>query len=127
MKFARWVFRIAGIYGLIVLAPQYFIEDRFGVENPPAITHAEFYYGFIGVAIAFQLVFLIIASDPAKYRAMMLPSVFEKFSFAIAAVVLFMQHRMPALLFAAGMIDLLLGVLFIISWWRVGMESARTA
>jgi len=90
MKFARWVFRIAGIYGLIVLAPQYFIEDRFGLENPPAITHAEFYYGFIGVAIAFQLVFLIIASDPAKYRAMMLPSVFEKFSFAIAAIVLFM-------------------------------------
>jgi len=34
---------------------------------------------------------------------------------------------MPALLFAAGMIDLTLGVLFIISWLRVGMESARTA
>src|SRR5262245_59080111 len=126
MKFARWVFRIAGIYGLIVLAPQYFMEGKFGVDNPPEISHAEFYYGFIGVAIAFEIVFLAIDSDPAKDHALMLPGVFEKFSFAFAAIVLFMQHRMPALLFAVGMIDLTLGVLFIISSWRVGMESVRT-
>lgn|GEM_PF-191180 len=127
MKFARWVFRIAGIYGLIVLAPQYFIEEKFGLENPPPITHPEFFYGFIGVGLAWQIAFLIIAQDPAKYRAMMLPGVFEKFSFAAAVSVLFVRNRLPTMLFAAGMIDLLLGVLFIVSWRKVAAESKRPA
>jgi len=49
MKFARVVFLVAGIYGLIVLLPQYFLEAKVGLDSPPPITHPEFYYGFIGV------------------------------------------------------------------------------
>jgi hypothetical protein len=30
MDFSRWVFRLAGIYGLIVLVPQYFLEQKLG-------------------------------------------------------------------------------------------------
>ncbi len=30
MKFAQWVFRIAGVYGILVVAPLYFMEDRLG-------------------------------------------------------------------------------------------------
>ena len=33
MKFARLVFLIAGIYGLIVLLPQYFLEGKTGRER----------------------------------------------------------------------------------------------
>ena len=58
MKFSRWVFRIAGIYGLIVLVPQYFMEGRMGADYPPAITHPEYYYGFLGVGVAWQIAFL---------------------------------------------------------------------
>ena len=47
MKLASRVFRFAGIYGLIVLVPQYFTEVKLGVDYPPAITHPEFYYGFL--------------------------------------------------------------------------------
>ncbi|MGI9054768.1 MAG: hypothetical protein ACR2F2_03075 [Pyrinomonadaceae bacterium] len=81
MKFAKYVFCIAGIYGLVALVPQYFLEAKTGADFPPAITHTEYFYGFIGVAIAFQIVFLIIGNDPQKYRAMILPSIVEKFSF----------------------------------------------
>jgi hypothetical protein len=116
MKFSRWLFRIAGIYGLIVLVPQYFLESRIGEQNPPAMTHPEFFYGFLGVAIAWQVVFLIIAQDPMQFRAMILPSVLEKFSFGIAAIVLFYEQRIPAMIFGAGMVDLLLGALFIVAW-----------
>src|SRR5687767_9709755 len=57
MRFARYTFLAAGIYGMLVLVPQYFLESRIGDDNPPAITHPEYFYGFIGVAVAFQLVF----------------------------------------------------------------------
>ena len=52
MRFARVVYFIAGIYGLLVLLPQYFLEEKTGRDFPPAITHPEFFYGFIAVAVA---------------------------------------------------------------------------
>jgi hypothetical protein len=114
MKFAKYVFYTAGIYGLIVLAPQYFLEEKTGRDYPPAVTHPEYYYGFIGVALAFQIAFLIIARNPSRYRAMMIPSIIEKFSFATAAVVLYLQNRVAAMMLGAGLIDLVLGILFVL-------------
>lgn len=116
MKFARYTFLIAAIYGLIVLLPQYFLENRIGIEQPPAITHPEFFYGFISVAVAFQLVFLIIASDPLKYRVLMLVALVEKFPFTIATAILYSQGRIGWQMLAAGSIDGLLGTLFLISY-----------
>src|SRR5258708_11464330 len=104
MKFARYTFLIAGAYGLLVLLPIYFSEGKVGIDYPPAVTHPEYLYGFAGVAVAFQIVFLIIAKDPAKYRLMILPSIIEKFSFAIAVIVLQSQGRIPLPMFAGGMI-----------------------
>ena len=116
MKFARYTFLIAAIYGLIVLLPQYFLENRIGIEQPPASTHPEFFYGFISVAVAFQLVFLIIASDPLKYRVLMLVALVEKFPFTIATAILYSQGRIGWQMLAAGSIDGLLGTLFLISY-----------
>jgi hypothetical protein len=50
MTFARWTFRLAAIYGLIVLLPFYGLEQRIGHDTPPPITHPEYFYGFIGAA-----------------------------------------------------------------------------
>jgi hypothetical protein len=116
MKFARVTFLVAAVYGIIVLLPQYFLESYIGATDPPPITHPEFFYGFIGVALAFQLVFLIISRDPVRYRPLMLISVLEKLSFGIAAPVLYMQGRLSENMLAAGGIDLLLGALFVISF-----------
>ncbi len=124
MKFAKYTFLVAGIYGLLVLVPQYFFENKIGTDTPPAITHPEFFYGFVGVAIAFQLVFLVIARDPLKYRLMILPSIFEKFSFAIPAAILFATGRLQAQMFAAGMLDAVLGILFITSWFKLGRSDS---
>jgi hypothetical protein len=116
MKFARYTFAAAAIYGILALAPQYFLENRIGENDPPAITHPEFFYGFIGVALAFQVVFLIIAKDPVRYRLMMIAAVLEKFSFGIAAAALYLQNRLSGEMMAAGAIDLLLGILFLVSF-----------
>ena len=116
MKFARIVFLVAGIYGLIVLLPLYFMEAQTGRDYPPPITHPEYYYGFIGVAVAWQLVFLVMSRDPVRYRPLMLPSVVEKASFGIAVAVLFLQQRVSSFMFGVAMIDSTLGVLFIMAW-----------
>jgi hypothetical protein len=130
MVFAKWVFRIAGIYGLLVLLPQYFLEAQIGRDNPPAITHPEYFYGFVGVAIAWQIVFLIIARDPIKYRLLMLPAVIEKATFSIAVFVLFAQGRVSNDMLAAGSIDFVLGVLFVVAYRKSvpqTQEPTRTA
>ncbi len=124
MKFSRWVFWLAGTYGLIALAPQYFMERKFGVDFPPAINHPEFYYGFLGVATAWQVAFLIICGDPARYRPLIWPAILEKFSFVMAAMALYLQNRLPIQFLAAGLIDLVWGALFFIVWLRLGRLSA---
>ena len=126
MKFAKTVFYIAGVYGLLVLVPQYFLEEKNGRDYPPAITHPEYYYGFIGVALAWQVMFLIIARNPARYRPAMIAAMIEKFSFVIAAVVLLMQNRIPLQMFGAAMIDLILGILFVVAFLKTEQKEFQT-
>lgn len=118
-RFARWVYRIAGIYGLIVLLPQYALEDRIGRDDPPAITHPEYFYGFVGVAVSWQVAFLVIATDPLRYRPLMIATVLEKAAFGLAVPILFAQGRASGTLLAFGIVDLALGLLFVAAYWRL--------
>ena len=118
MKFAKRVFLVAGIYGLLVLLPQYFLEHKTGRDFPPAITHPEFYYGFIGGALAWQVLFLFLSRDPTRYRPMMIPSILEKATFGIAVIVLLLQGRVSALVLAPAIIDLILGALFLVAYLK---------
>jgi hypothetical protein len=70
MRFARRTFLLAGISGVLMVAPLYF-EERFVADFAPAINHPEFYDGFAGLCLAWQLMFLVIASDPIRYRPAM--------------------------------------------------------
>ena len=118
MKFAKIVFLVAGIYGLIVLLPAYFLEEQVGRDFPPPITHSEYYYGFVGLAVAWQFVFLILSRDPVRYRPMMIPSILEKAVFLVPAVILFLQHRVATMTLGFAIIDASLGVLFFIAYLK---------
>ena len=122
MRFARVVYLLAGTYGLIVVAPGYFLESRVGRELTPAITHPEYFYGFLGVTIAWQILFLVLATDPVKYRAMIPPSIIEKIGFGIPAIVLFLQHRIPILVLSLGSVDWILAGLFVGAYVATGRE-----
>jgi hypothetical protein len=113
MLFAKRNFLIAGVYGLVVLLPQYLLEARIGRDFPPAITHPEYYYGFIGVAVAWQIAFFVLAKDPVRYRPMMIPAIIEKATFGIAVGVLFALDRVSLPMLGAGFVDLVLFALFI--------------
>jgi hypothetical protein len=84
---------VAAIWGLLIITPLYFLFDSIGRNNPPPINHPDFFYGFVGVALAWQIAFIIIATDVARFRPLMLPSVLEKFSYAVAVMVLVWQGR----------------------------------
>ena len=103
MRFAKIVFRVAGIWGLLVITPLYFMFDLIGRNDPPPITHPGFFYGFLGVALAWQVAFIFIATDPPRYRPLMIPCVLEKAGYGAAVVILVLQGRMhkPDLLLPA--------------------------
>lgn len=123
VRFARRLFRIAGIYGLAVLIPQYFLEGRIGRDEPPAITHPEFFYGFIGVAVAWQVAFLVIAHDPRRHRALIVPAILEKASFGAAAIALFSLKRISVTVMGFAAIDLILGVLFALTYLHLPADA----
>ncbi len=118
MRFAKITFRVSAIWGVLIITPLYFMFDLIGRQDPPPVTHPGFFYGFVGAALAWQIAFFFIASDPVRYRPLMIPSMFEKFSFAAAVVTLVLQARTRSsdLLFAGT--DLLLGVLFVVAYFK---------
>ena len=119
MRFARWVFRIAGIYGLIVLVPGLFLEQVSGRTAPPPINHPEWYYGFYGSALAWQLVFLAVSADPIRYRVLMLAAVAEKFAVPAACLTLLALGRLaPGGPLYGSLIDIVWLVMFSAAWLR---------
>jgi hypothetical protein len=127
LKFAKVVFWIAGIWGLLVITPLYFLFDVIGRQDPPPITHPGFFYGFVGTALAWQVAFCFLATDPARYRPLMLPGILEKAAWSIAVVTLFLQGRMHAsdLVFAGT--DGLLGVLFLVAYLKTAPSATVSA
>ncbi|MES2612959.1 MAG: hypothetical protein V4679_22090 [Pseudomonadota bacterium] len=121
LRRARWLFLGAGAYGLIALVPQYFMGPQASPHAAAALTH----FGFVGVALAWQLAFLLIASDVVRYRLFMLPAVAEKLAFGVPALVLCLQGRADAALAMAAGVDLLLALLFALAFAATGAPGAN--
>lgn len=123
MKFSKIVFLIGGIYGLLVVTPQYFTESLIGRKFPPPINHPEYYYGFVGAVVVWHVLFLVVSKDPRRYRAMMPVAALEKLAFGAPVLALYAQGRAAfALLGPAAIIDLVFGALFLMSYWKLGKE-----
>jgi hypothetical protein len=123
IRFASLVFKWSGWYGIAALIPKYFLEGKIGQHFPPPITHPEYFYGFIGVALAWQFLFLVIAKDPVRFRPVMLYGALEKALFAVAVFFLFMQGRVAAATVAFTAIDLAMVALFIKAYFRTPKED----
>ena len=123
-RFARRVFIGAGVYGLIGVLPLFLMEQRFVEMFPPELTHPEFFYGFAGVALAWQVAFLVIGSDPARFRPLMLPAVIEKVTYGAAVLWLVIEGRTPLPMVGTAIIDLVLAILFTASFFRTRVSSS---
>ena len=124
MRFAKIVFWVAAIWGFLVLTPLYFMFDLISRNDPPPITHPGFFYGFVGLGLAWQVAFIVIATDPARYRPLMIPCILEKVSWSAAVIILVLQGRMHKsdLVFVGT--DLLLGLLFIIAYFKTPSRAS---
>ncbi|HEU4700826.1 MAG TPA: hypothetical protein VFS40_16710 [Gemmatimonadales bacterium] len=123
--FARRVFTGAGIYGVLLLAPMYFLERRIGELAPPAITHVENFYGFLAVTLAWQVAFLVIGRDPLRFRPLMPVAMLEKAGYVVTIALLLALDRIDpsAALGAAG--DLVLLVLFVAAYRKTAGDVTR--
>jgi hypothetical protein len=57
MRFASSVFIVAGVRGVLVLTPLLFLIDVTGRQYLPPSVYPEFFYGFLSVAMAWQIAF----------------------------------------------------------------------
>lgn len=116
MKLAKWAFRIAGTIGLLQIVPLFFYEAQLAVDMPPALNHPEYYYGFAGVTLAWQVAFLVISTDSLRYRPLMPVAMLEKAGFVLPAFWLYAQGRLPNMLVAFALLDLLYGLSFVAAY-----------
>ena len=114
MRFARWSFALAGLYGLIASISLYF---RAG---PSAET--QWMDAFAGAAGATQLAYWLIASAPARYRPVIPIGIVSKLSFAVPLTILYAHGEVPMATFAFGVIDYALAILFAINFVRLGKQ-----
>jgi len=125
LRFAKHVFRIAGVWGVLTLTPLYFTLDWIGRQYPPAITHPDFYFGFIGLALVWQVAFFVIATDPVRFRPVMAVAILEKFSYVITVVVLYAQGRLQGGQITPAVPDFILGSLFIAGFLKTKPALAQ--
>jgi hypothetical protein len=113
MRFARFVFIGAGLWGIAVLTPFYRLVDVTGRVYPPPVDYQQFFWGFFGVALAWQIAFLVIGSNPVRFRPLMIPAVVEKLGWVVTLLVLRAQARISPLDVAPALPDFVLGILFL--------------
>jgi hypothetical protein len=118
MRFSNWVFFLSAVYGLLIVMPMFFLEDKMGRDYPPPDNHPEWYYGFAGAATAWQLVYLLISTDPVRYRALMLLGALAKAAFFTTLAILYAQERVAGGIVAIATPDAIMAVLFVAAWLR---------
>lgn len=121
--FAKRIFQVAAGWGFFILTLGYGAY-LLGIEGATIDTdRPELIHGFFLITLAFQVVFLIIASDPVRYRIFMLAAMIEKFPFTLVSILLFMNGQAPAVAAVLGLIDGALGLLFVIAYFLTGKET----
>ncbi len=125
MRFAKVVFIAAGVWGIVVLTPLYFLIDISGRQYAAPTTYPQFVYGFLSVAMAWQIAFLMIGTSPVRFRPLMIASMVEKFGHVMTVAVLYGQARISTLDAIAAGPDLLLGVLFIAAFAKTSTSDQR--
>ena len=96
----------------------FFSEYQIGINFPPVINHPEYFYGFLSITLAWQILFLFIAIDPVKYKLFIIPAMLEKYFYGATLIILYSQNRLPVMVLSSGIIDLILGILFAVAFFK---------
>ncbi len=118
MRFAKWVYLVAGVLGLLLTVPPLFMEGQEVQFGEPAVNHPELYYGFLVVVLAWQLVYLAIGIDPVRLRPMMLLASFAKGSIVVTYLALWTAGRISPRWLGFAAFDGTFVVLFLLAYRR---------
>jgi hypothetical protein len=130
MRFAKTVFIVAGIWGIVVLTPLFWLVDLTGRHYSPPADYPHFFYGFLSIAMAWQVGFLVVGSNPARFRPLMIPCMLEKLGYVAIVAVLYGGARISAADAQTAVPDLLLLLLFIVAFGKTRttrLTERRTA
>ena len=106
------------MWGLAVLTPLYWLVDVTGRRYHPPTDYPQFFYGFLAVAMAWQIAFLVIGSNPARFRPLMILAMIEKFGYVATLIVFYATGRIGSQDAQPVVPDFLLGVLFVAAFIR---------
>lgn len=117
MKFAKWVFILAAVWGFLTVPPLYLAEPLL-VQRYGPLTYPEWYYGMVGIILVFQLLYLLIGRDPARLRPVMPVAILGKLGFASTLWTLYGLGRTPLQTTLSATPDMVWVVLFAIAYWK---------
>jgi hypothetical protein len=123
MKFAKVVFIAGGVWGIAALAPFYWLVDISGRRYAAPVDYPQFFWGFFSVALAWQLAFLLIGSNPLRFRPLMVPAIVEKFGFIVTLAVLLSHGRITSADALAAIPDAVVGLSFIAAFAATSSEA----
>lgn len=124
MRFAKWVFLGAGVWGLAVLAPLFWLVDITGRSYPAPTDYPQFFYGFLVIAAAWQIAFLAIGTNPVRFRLLMIPATIEKLGYVSMLILMRGQSRISALDAQPAWPDLVLGLLFVAAFVKTRSQPS---
>ncbi len=121
VSFARWVFRVAGLYGITILAPMLLLESQMA----RGAVHPVFFYAWVSAGLAWQILFIVLSMNPIRYRPMMLVCVLQKMTAVIAIPWLYGLGRVGGMWLGAAATDFVFAALFFSAYraTRTGTET----
>jgi hypothetical protein len=122
MGFAKWVYTLAAVWGVLTVPPLYFAERAYAARYG-AVAHPEWFYGGIWLILVFQLLYFIIGRDPARYRPMMPVAMLGKLGYATTLWTLCAMGRTPLQVALTASPDLIWTVLFLIAYARTATPA----
>ncbi len=126
MTFARWVFLTAGVLGLLPVGPLAYEALVNGADLlPDASEMGLFVVVFLFQYVCWQILFIILAGDPVRYRPMMIPAFFAEITAPLNPLWLFLYGFQPWVF--SAVIYLVLAVLFAAAFWLTGREPSLSA
>jgi hypothetical protein len=117
MRFAKWVFTLGAIWGVIAVAPLYLAENALEARYGP-LTYPEWYYGMIEVILVCQLLYLLIGRDPVRLRPVMPVAILGKLGFASTLWTLYGLGRVPLQVTLTATPDLIWALVFAIAYLK---------
>ena len=122
MTFAKWVFTIGGIWGVLIVAPLFFLETTLA-GRLGAFSHPDTYYGFAASTLVWQFAYLVIARDPERYRPFMLLGALGKVLYFGSCWALVLAGRVQPLVALVVTPDIVLAGLFVVAWFRTSKPA----